>query len=489
MASTALPVPRTYARTTWLLVGLALVLCAYPVLRAFYNFEIDYNEGWNGYLQLRAQHGQPLYSGYSPYYFNNYPPLSFYIVGLVGKLTGDVVLAGRLLSLAGMAATALACGHAVRSAGASREDGRLASATCLLLFVTFATDYLGMNDPQLLGMGFATWGLAVHLSGPQSPRRAALAALLLAVAILIKHNLALLPVLVAADILRRGSTRSRIAFFVTAAGVATLALVLIWLSEGAAFFTQFFAPREWDAARAFLFIMEVLVKIQAPLMLVAIGLFAARRHEPAGLVLAWLLAALAVGFYFAGGAGTDLNVWFDALLAASIGAGLVVNELRRHGVSVRWQAALALAINAGALFQAPLVLGRFGVDASGDLADNQREFAADVAFLKAIPGPAICESQLLCLRAGKPMFYDSFNVYEARQTGRMPDDAFEALLRSHAAGVVQVNSTRQHRADDPAGLAMPARFINFEDSDFDALDREYRYVRSGISGRFFLPKR
>ncbi len=479
---------RAYMRVTWFLLGLALVVCAYPLIRAFYNIEVDYNEGWNGYLQLRAQHGLPLYSGYSPWYFNNYPPLSFYIIGLVGKLTGDVVLAGRLLSLAGLAATALACGHAVRSAGGSREDGRLASATCLLLFSVFATDYLGMNDPQLLGMGFATWGLALHLANPTGARHAVLSALLLALAVLIKHNLALLPVLVTVDVLRRGSPHSRTAFIATAASLGVLAFALVWLFEGPAFFTQLLAPRGWDVARAFLFIVEVLVKFQAPLLLVGIGLFAARRDETAQFLLIWLLTALAVGFYFAGGAGTDINVWFDTMVASAMGCGLVVRHLRQCGGSIRWQAALALAINAGTLFQAPLVLGRFGVDMAGDLAESEQQFAADVAFMKSIPGPAICESQLVCLRAGKPMFFDSFNVLEARRTGRMPQAAFEDLLRGRTVGVVQVTSTRQKRLDDPAGPAMPARFVNFEDSDFDALDREYRYVRSGASGRFFVPK-
>lgn len=479
---------RAYVRATWALLALGLILFAYPLLRAFYHIEIDYNEGWNGYLQLRAQQGLPLYSGYSPWYFNNYPPLSFHIVGLLGRLTGDVVLAGRLLSLAGLAAMALACGSVVRDSGGSREDARLASATCLLLYTVFATDYLGMNDPQLLGMGLATWGLALTLREGDRPLRAATAALLLAAAPLIKHNLALLPLLAGAYVLWRGPVRSRMAFVATAAACAALAAALIWLAEGPAFFVQFFAPREWDVARAFLFFSEVAGKLHAPLLLVAIGLFAARRQPVARLTLAWLVSALAAGIYFSGGAGTDINVWFDVMTAAAIGAGLVVRELRERGGSVRWQAALALAVNAGTLSQAPLTLGRFGVDATGELAESERQFAADVAWLKAIPGTAICESQLLCLSAGKPMFYDSFNMLQARRTGGMPQDAFAELLHRREVSVVQVTSTRQNRPDDAAGLSMPTRFANFEDSDFDALDREYRMVRRGISGRFFVPK-
>jgi hypothetical protein len=36
------------------LLVLAAIHFAYPLIRAFFDFEIDYNEGWNGYFQLRA---------------------------------------------------------------------------------------------------------------------------------------------------------------------------------------------------------------------------------------------------------------------------------------------------------------------------------------------------------------------------------------------------------------------------------------------------
>ncbi|MGE3691235.1 MAG: hypothetical protein AB7F98_07635 [Novosphingobium sp.] len=479
---------QAYALVTKVLLGLGLLLSAYPLLRAFYHFEIDYNEGWNAYLQLRAAQGEPLYSGFSPYWFNNYPPLSFYLAGLVGKLTGDVVLAGRLLSLAGFAAMALAGGYTVRAAGASREDGRLATALCLLLYATFATDYLGMNDPQLLGMGFATWGLALYVAQPLTARRAALSALLLAAGALTKHNLVLLPLLVGLHMLWRGEPKAKVAFVVSAATCAVLAIAAIWLFEGPAFFTQFFGPRDWQVDRAFLFVTELTGKLQAPLALVALGLIAMRRNASAGLVLTWLVGALLAGIYFAGGAGTDINVWFDAMTAAAIGAGLVVRELRERGGTQRMQAALALTIAAGALFQAPLALGRFGVDVAGDMAERERQFAADVQWLRSVPGKAICESQLLCLKAGKPMFYDSFNALQAMHAGRLPPDSLASMLRRHEVAVVVVNSRRQHNPDDLPGQTMPTRFVNFDDVQFDVLEQEYHLARVGVSGRFYLPK-
>ncbi len=44
-ASGAPPSPRPFVITVKALLVLALVLAAYPLVRAFYAFEIDYNEG------------------------------------------------------------------------------------------------------------------------------------------------------------------------------------------------------------------------------------------------------------------------------------------------------------------------------------------------------------------------------------------------------------------------------------------------------------
>ena len=187
------------------LLGLAAVLALYPLIRSFWDFEIDFNEGWNGYFQLRAMAGEPLYTGFPPYFANNYPPLSFYLVGALGQVTGDPVLAGRLISLAALGAIAWASGSIVGTAGGGRRERLFTVATCVLLFTAFATDYLGMNDPQLLAQAFATAALAVHLGGLPSARRTVLTALLVTVSVMTKHNLILVPLLITGDVLFRGA--------------------------------------------------------------------------------------------------------------------------------------------------------------------------------------------------------------------------------------------------------------------------------------------
>jgi len=480
------PPPRPYRVTVLWLSALALALLAYPAVRLFWDYEIDINEGWNAYHQLRAIAGQPLYDTGSPLFFNNYPPLSFYVVGALAKLIGDPLIAGRLVSLAAIAAIAWAVARIVRSAGASALDALFGAATCILLFAAFATDYLGMNDPQLLGQALVLAGLATHLGRPATPARAVTAAVLLAAGVLTKHNLVAVPLVVAIDVLARGPVRVRVAFFAAGLGLAASSAAILWGMAGKAFFTQLLASRTWDVERAFLFTTETLSRLQAPLAAVGLALIAARRRRPAGLVLGYLGLALALGVFFSGGAGTDVNVWFDVSIALAIGAGLAAHLL--DGRVPR--AAFALAVNAGVLFYAPLCLGRFGVDALGEMSDRERLFHADVAYLQGIPGTVLCQSQLLCFRAGKPMFYDGFNVNQAMLAGRLPADTLIAMLRRHDIAVLQISDVPVHGDGDYPGVqTMPNRFVHFQDDVFAVLAEEYTVDRVGISGRFFRPKR
>jgi len=81
----------------WLLYILAVVCFAWPVYHAFLNIEIENNEGWNAYFADAVMRKMPLYPSAAQLITNNYPPLSFYIVGLAGQLIRDSVLAGNLV--------------------------------------------------------------------------------------------------------------------------------------------------------------------------------------------------------------------------------------------------------------------------------------------------------------------------------------------------------------------------------------------------------
>ena len=92
-------------------VPLLAFLLLGPLLLIPLHVPLGYNEGWNAYLAARAiglQDG-PLYPPADTLVFNNYPPLSFYLVGLIGRglAGGDVIVAGRVVALASLLASAV----------------------------------------------------------------------------------------------------------------------------------------------------------------------------------------------------------------------------------------------------------------------------------------------------------------------------------------------------------------------------------------------
>src|ERR1700753_1179675 len=87
----------------WLACALLLGIIAFgltaPLLTIGRYIPLDPNEGWNAYFGDAAIHGGVLYPPADALITNNYPPLSFYIVGAIGYLTGDSIFAGRAVAL------------------------------------------------------------------------------------------------------------------------------------------------------------------------------------------------------------------------------------------------------------------------------------------------------------------------------------------------------------------------------------------------------
>jgi len=183
----------------WLIscVALALVvavLSVQPLRRINERVSIDYNEGWNALHTERLWTGQPLYRFDSEFMFNNYPPLSFVVVGAVGQVTGDNVIAGRWISLCALLVTAILIGAITIRATRNGPAGALAAILFLCTLFFYGSGYVAMNDPQMLAHALATGGLAALLWNDKPTARSVIAASLLMVAAgFIKHNLLALP--------------------------------------------------------------------------------------------------------------------------------------------------------------------------------------------------------------------------------------------------------------------------------------------------------
>lgn len=411
---------------------------------------LDPNEGWNAYHTAAAMRGAPLYP--HGLFFDNYPPLSFYAVGMFG---GDPIVAGRvmaLLALLGVAAAIVAC---LRMMGATKAAALFAALWFVGGMLVF-TDYVAMDDPQLMGHAVAMLGFVLLLRGDIVG-----AALAMTVALFVKHNLVALPLAVLVWLAvtdRRGALR----FAATAIAAGVAGLLAFRLVHGASLLDELNSPREFSFAMLADGVRHWLAWGGAAL--IAAGALLTRRDDKhAVLVAIYALAAVALGTLFSGGAGVDMNAWFDAAIACALGAGLALDKLPSRA----WHApALAGAI------LLPLVVGLVLHD---DWPSRQDAADRDIAFLEAQPGPALCEMLSLCYWAGKPEAVDVFNLGQAYATHARSDDALVALIAGRRFGAVEFDSLDDFALTPRVKTALLANYrIDHEDDSGVFLVRRSR---------------
>ena len=111
----------------------------------------------------------------------------------------------------------------------------------------------------------------------------------------------------------------------------------------------------------------------------------------------------------------------------------------------------------------------------------EAEFANAVKFVRAQPGPALCENLLLCYEAGKPETYDAFAVDQAIKTGHLQEQRVLQLLADHHYGLVQIEVGQSE------ALAPVARH-RFSAAFMAQLLASYRLAARSSRHALFIPK-
>src|SRR5262249_42571221 len=123
---------------------------------------------------------------------NNYPPLSYFVVGAVTRLTGDAIIAGRVVSFA----CAIGIGFCLMLAARALGCGVRRTVIAALLFWAapfVIVRFTAMNDPQLLGNFLDAVALVVILASPRDVWHIAMSALFLTLAEFVKPIFITLP--------------------------------------------------------------------------------------------------------------------------------------------------------------------------------------------------------------------------------------------------------------------------------------------------------
>ncbi len=227
-----------------------------------------------------------------------------------------------------------------------------------------------------------------------------------------KHLLIPLPVATSLWLL----LRSRPAFGKWIASLSfslAIACALAYGFHGTRLFESLHEPRQYLRYQA-IGRSAAALRCFAPLItLWILGLVEDGRSERVRFVSVYLLISSATAVFAAGGAGVDVNAFFDLLIAATMAAALGVETLtRRIGAMTEppglWGSAatlaLALYVTGYALSTAPQQIQRIRrIDA------DERAALQDIqAIIAASHGRAACESVALCYWARSAFMMDFF---------------------------------------------------------------------------------
>lgn len=431
---------------------------------------LDYNEGWNAFQALNFnRYGNP-YPDPGGLAANNYPPLSFAIVGWVGNHIGDLIVAGRLVALIALFAVALEIhliiGRLVPETGSARWIG---VGLFLALNLTVFRAYVGINDPQWLGHALMTGGLLVLLwrgGGARLPIPQALgSALLVAAGGLVKHNLVAVPL--AGGIWLLVHDRRALGIWIGAAALVAGA-VLIWDSvsfHGNMLPNIFGFPRTYSLARM---LGHALVAIPLLSMMTVSARLRPRQDADRRVALLYWggFISVVIAIIQGSGSGVDVNAWFEALIFLSIATPVALTKYDECMLRRRphfWLAApLVLAIPYGIYMMSTELMDRqSGLSATADI----------TARIAQIDGPVACQTLALCYWAGKDFQMDFF-VTEQRIARGHPEALISALDRRKLAALV---------IDAPAAAVKLSPLGNL-------IDERYRVGFFDAQHRIYVPK-
>ena len=467
----------------WLvvLVGLSavtLALFAYPLSHFFSPMSFNYSEGWNSYWDEAARLGRSLYAAPPDLSITNYPPVSFHLIGLLSHVFGGVNTTGRIVALFCLGWSAVNIMTAAAALAGSWRGG-IYAALCFLLWLALLTPgRIGTNDPHFLGLALATVGACAYLRAEGRAAWIVAAAVFFATSMFVKNNLLAFPLATALHLIITRQGRSFVVFAGAGVLVAGLFLALTLVVDGPFFFAHLLAPRAFSRADGIESISAFYTYFYAP-MLISIGWLLWSQRPATGFAALCLVCSALLAAVFGFGNGVANNVHYETLAAMAIVAGAAVTAVQQ-GLAAAPRGWIAFAVVAlltvsSALVRAPTELyGALG--RSARLPQRQTEYEAATAFIKAAPGPALCESLLMCFEAGKPFGYDPYYVKDQMRIGRVPEARIVGDLNARRYAAIEIG-------EDDAGFSLgEGERLRFSAGVMDAILANYRV---GLQSPYF----
>jgi hypothetical protein len=454
--------------TVYRLYGLAL--------RSIYPNPISFKEGWDAYYSKAASDGVKLYGAQPLLTALNYPPLSFHLVGLLGRILHDMNFAGRLISFLSLLWVAGCVAVIVLKMVHRRFPALQAALFCLAWFSLFGVGHVGANEPQLLGHAVIMSGVVLYVIGQDSLVLLLASCLLCIAGGFVKHNLLSFPLGIGVDLLFRSRTRFA-TWAVFACAMLFAGIVLTHWIDGGYFLQHIAVPRRFGWERIPKVSGFFLVAFLPTLLL---SIFWSRRilAVPYGVVaISALLVSLSLGMLFTGGSGVSVNVFFDTIIAMSIITAVLLNEFHDRAPTDSAPIAALVTLAPLLLSAGPLIYGFFSsIPSRTSLSSSAQNYLGDVAYMRGKPGDAICLSLLLCYDSGKPLVFDPYTTNERLAAGALSPETLAVKIRRQEYGVVELGN------EPYSGAYLPGPLLTI-------LPSYYRIERTSGARIFYVPKR
>jgi hypothetical protein len=463
---------------------LAIAFTWFPISRINAHYELNYNEGWNVYPQQVAASGGKIYGQAPVHEYWNYPPVSFHVVGLLGNVMHDYNLAGRWIALLSFLALATLTALSVQRLTGSWRSGVFSALWVAVFIGALKSERIAMNDPHQLGMALIAFGFYAYLRADDSPLWLRISAVAFVLGLFTKHSLLAFPLAVAVH-LALTSRKRLVDWIIAGAASGAVLLGLTFALDGPHLFQHLALPRIYSYAFFVTNTVWFLLIFQTAILVSLAWCFQARLRDSQGVLVFSCAFSIALGFWFSAGGGADLNHLFDSLVAMAMIGGAALPYAVAASRRVRYSGAL-LAV----LLTLPLSLGALTMLAphiqedlqnSHSIPQAEQEFAAAVQFLKAHPGPAICEQMVMCFEAGKPEEYDPYEMDQQMRTGKLADaDVLQLIGARHFTAIQLLND-----ANHPVA---PVERPGFSQAFMTRLLDNYRPAMQASSFVILVPK-
>jgi len=443
-----------------------------------YPYEFDYGEG---IVLWQAAHVTRLVSAYAPiaqypYIVFHYPPLYHAVSWAVSRLTGDLLFAGRLVSLVSTFALCLTLGWTVYRSVPVRAPKLAAIGGALFAGALPCgldnMDWALLMRVDMLGLWLTFAGLALFIFGRNAAMRYA-AFVLFVAAMYTKQTLiagALACLVVAAILNIRQAIR--LLSFTVALGASVMTLLAL-ATHGQVIWHLFLYNQNKFSLRRAIRLMNESIQVTLPLLALACAgalssladaarAFSRRRLGPLRARLLKssyrrALFTLTIHFLFSGivcltvgKAGANSNYLLEWNLSACTLAGLVLARLIWG-----WRTVCRVASAAAVAYLLPLLMMaqqaesafRFvvpGTSLRQEYADNVRNSEALVNILRSSPEPVMSENMTLLYKAGKQVPFEPAIITQLAATGLWDETPLIDMIHGRAFSVMIIRDV-----DDP----------------------------------------